>query len=442
MPCSTSMVGRNTQSTTARLVDRFRRATPLPRKERESNDEIWGENGCVEGKFWWKERRRGSSKGNAKTGDEKKAVLMRINKENSALIDQSEADNERTVKKNEPAFQAMMVEGSSKRSNNGDDSNGCNASRGEIKTKNEEEKENLNNNKKESLKSGEEYAPGKQAGDEEKEGALQMMNPVENIIITVRTSPQLSVIPTHLSPAFDNIPQHPKCDNDNALNCPTCPSPLVLEAAAAQQGYSDIAENNHCKNTLHVGDVDIHEQHPALEIMGQHVEDMIKGFKRRECELEVEKEESPSVIIEQMRTQLGLERVLLPFSSSTVGCLKRPLSPSFHNDSSRLLATAEDLIQDSLRIMGGRTEHVLPQSEQSFHSGEDVAALPPIQTALLKSEDGVSYHSHPEWGGLQADGENQLLHCHDFDRDPIVATLRKRMHQLQRQLKLQHFPHS
>ncbi len=436
------MVGRSTQSTTARLVDRFRRAPPLPRKERESNDEIWGENGYVEGKFWWKERRRENSKGNAKNGDEKKAVLMRINKENVAVIDQSEAENERKIKKNEPAFQAMMVEGGSKRSNNGDDCNGYNASRGEIKTENEEEKENLNNNKKASLKSGEEYSPGKQAGDEEKEGALQMMNTVEDRAIAVRTSPPLSVIPTHLSATFDNTPQHPRCDNDSALNSPTCSSPLVWKAAAVQQGHSDIAENNNNKIRLHVDDVDADEQRPALETMDQHVEDMIKGFKRYECELEVEKEESPSDTIERLRIQLGLERMLLPFSSSTVGCLKRPLPPSFHNESSRLLATAEDLIQDSLRKVGGRTERMLQQSEQYFHSGEDVAALPSTQTALFKSEDGVSCHSHPEWGGLEADAETQLLSCHDFDSDPVVATLRKRMDHLQRQLKLKQFPKS
>ncbi len=116
------MVGESPQSTTARLVDRFRRAPPRPRGERESNDEIWTENGYAQDKFWWRECKRGNR--NINNGEEKKkAALMRINKENTAVIDQSKAELKERNEKNEQMFKTLRVRGTS---------------RGEIKTEDEE----------------------------------------------------------------------------------------------------------------------------------------------------------------------------------------------------------------------------------------------------------------------------------------------------------------
>ncbi len=431
MSCSNAMVGGSTQSTTARLVDRFRKAPARPRRERESNDEFLRENGYLEGKFWWKERRRGNS-GNVNNMEEKKVVLMRINNENAVVVDQPETKNEKKYEQNEvQVTKTLWVEGDSERSNDGDNKDNSDTSRGEIKMENEEEKNNLKNIQKTSLKSGEEYASGIQVGDDEKEGTLQRMNTVEDRMIAVRTSPPLNVTFTHLCVCDSTPPSHCLCDNST-----TCSSPLVC--GTATHGHSNVAENINNKITLHIDDAN-DEVHPAtLETMDKHVDDMIEGLKKYECDMEVveKDEESPSDIIEQLRIELGLERMLLPFLSTTTEDdypLKRPPPPSFHNDGNRLLATAEDLIQDSICKVGGSTERRFQQSERPSCSGDVV--LSPIQKILFNSEDGVGSHSYPEWWDLETDAETQLLNCRDFDSDPVVATLRKRMDQLQMQLK-------
>ncbi len=121
MLLSSAMVGGSTpQSTTARLVDRSRKAPARPRRERESNDEFLRENGHLEGKFWWKECRRGNC-GNVNNMGEKKAILTRINNESAVVVNQPEKGDKKNDEKIKfQGAKTLCVEGDSEKSDDGD----------------------------------------------------------------------------------------------------------------------------------------------------------------------------------------------------------------------------------------------------------------------------------------------------------------------------------
>ncbi len=436
MLLSSAMVGGNTpQSTTARLVDRFRKAPARPRRERESNDEFLRENGHLEGKFWWKECRRGNC-GNVNNMGEKKAILTRINNESAVVVNQPEKGDKKNDEKIKfQGAKTLCVEGDSEKSDDGDNKDNSDTSRGEMKMGNEEEKDISNNIQTTSLKSSGDYVSGMHIGDGEKEGTLQRMNTVEHRMIAIRTSPPLNEKFEHLHVCDSSRPQ----SNCLCVNSTNCSSSLVR--GTATHGCSDVADNIKNKiRGLNINGSNDQVHHSTLETMDTHVNDMIEGLKRYECDVKVveKDEESPSDIIEQLRIELGLDRMLLPYlnTSTEDNCpLKRHPRPSFHNNGNSLLTMAEDLIQDSIRKIGESNDHLLQQPERPSPSG-DVVLLSPIQKTLFDSEDGLGSHSNPEMWDLEADDETRLLSCHEFDNDPVVATLRKRMNQLQMQLNL------